>query len=448
MSVPTASPRIAIIGAGPAGLCLAAILQRNGIACEIFEGEDSTVARDQGGTLDLHPGSGQAALEAAGLLDDFHKHARPEGEATKLVLANGEILWDDNIATMSQASLERGRPEIDRTVLRELLLSAVSPGSIHWSAKIARVVSNQPSAGTATLELSTGGSAGPYDLIVGADGAWSRARSVLTDVKPTYSGITAVELWAHNTADHHPWLHAYAGAGSMYMFDDGRAIISQRQGSGDVRVYAAVRVPEGWKEESGIDWNSKSARDMLIDNQFPDVAEDLKRLIREANDKMVVRSLYQLPVDHEWTAHPQVTVLGDAAHLMTPFAGVGVNMALADAKDLADEVLKACGTGVAGETQKNDAAPTPVPASAPSGTTAATTSATTSPAPRVVQAIAAYEAKMYPRAHGAAKKTAHGLLMHFSKDGGPERAEKLKRHAKMREEMAKSGKGGKVEGLQ
>lgn len=64
-------PRIAIIGAGPRGLTLARILQRNGIQCTVFELDQDRYAQDQGGIVDLHPESGQLALHEASLFEDF-----------------------------------------------------------------------------------------------------------------------------------------------------------------------------------------------------------------------------------------------------------------------------------------------------------------------------------------------------------------------------------------
>lgn len=75
--------KIAIVGAGPAGCVLARLLQQSkeGVSVTIFEGEGDIDFRSQGGTLDLHEKTGQAALKAAGLYDEWLKYARFDGEA-------------------------------------------------------------------------------------------------------------------------------------------------------------------------------------------------------------------------------------------------------------------------------------------------------------------------------------------------------------------------------
>ena len=109
--------RIAIIGGGPGGLTLARILQTHGIRATIFEQESSANARSQGGSLDLHPESGLKALRTAGLFDEFMKHARYEGQQTRVIDKHGVVHLDEEGPMgppEEEGENDQGRPEIDR----------------------------------------------------------------------------------------------------------------------------------------------------------------------------------------------------------------------------------------------------------------------------------------------------------------------------------------------
>ncbi|KAG4219825.1 hypothetical protein PC116_g31696, partial [Phytophthora cactorum] len=230
-------PNIAIIGAGPVGLMLAAILHHNGIKSKIFERETSATVRAQGGTLDIHAETGQRALAAAGLLPAFRKISRPEGEATRVVKKDGTVLLDENEQPQQlqpdQNSGEeeeegRGRPEVDRRDLKDLLIAALPEDIIRWGKGISSV---KPVPGTQQWKLEFIGSessvedseSGPYDLVLGADGAWSRVRPLLTDVRPLYSGVTALDVWISPAQlAVRPDVAAFIGQGSCMMMSEDR----------------------------------------------------------------------------------------------------------------------------------------------------------------------------------------------------------------------------------
>ncbi len=356
------TPRIAVIGAGPGGLTLARVLQTRNIPTVVFERESNPNERPQGGTLDLHPETGQLAVHLAGLDEQFRAIARYEDQEGRLLNKEGQILLAD------APSQETGdRPEVDRTALRTMLLDSLHPGVVRWSHNLRSV--HHGKNGTYELQFEQGQTEA-FDLVVGADGAWSRVRPLLSSVTPTYTGVTFIEFGLDDVDQQHPTLAKLVGHGSMFALADNKGLIAQRNGHAHIRVYAGMRKPEGWETANGFDAkNPQEARAWLLD-QFSDWDSSLLALILESNDRFVVRPLYMLPVGHRWDFRAGVTLLGDAAHLMSPFSGEGVNLAMTDGADLA-RAISECST--------------------------------------LEDAVRNYQEKMFPRAEIAAKGADEGL---------------------------------------
>jgi 2-polyprenyl-6-methoxyphenol hydroxylase-like FAD-dependent oxidoreductase len=323
----SSTPRIAIVGAGLGGLTLARVLHTRGIAATIYERDDSATARDQGGTLDMDPECGQWALRQAGLLADFQAISRPEG---------GELRLLDKAATVHLHELapEGGeqRPEIDRSALKDLLLKSLPESTIRWGNKVSRVaasVTGQPTITLADGEVITA------DLLVGADGAWSKVRPLLSAAQPLYSGLSFVEAQLRDVEVRHPAAAALVGHGSMFALADEKGLLAQRNGGGNIRVYIAVKVPESWVTSGVINPSDAVATKKYLLDLFADWNDELRGLIADSDGPWVPRPIYALPVGHRWDPVPGITLLGDAAHLMSPFAGAGANLAMRDGAELA-----------------------------------------------------------------------------------------------------------------
>jgi 2-polyprenyl-6-methoxyphenol hydroxylase-like FAD-dependent oxidoreductase len=310
--------RIAIVGAGPAGLALGRILHVHGIESSIYERDPAPNARPQGGTLDLHPESGQYALEAAGLADQFRALARSEGEEHKIFSPSGELLVHHVPSTPGR------RPEIDRTDLRDLLAGSLPAAAIHWGSQVTAV--EEGAGGGFRLGLADGASS-DCDLLVGADGGGSLLRSRLTDAATAY--LSSYSQMSIPDVDRtQPGLARLVGNGSLWALGHNQNLTAQRESSGLVRVSAMVR--------SAGTWCPADRGEVL--QRYADWSPTLTALIEAAGEPVITREIRVTPPGMNWPSHPSLTLIGDAAHLMPP-VGEGANQALRDAADLAAEVI-------------------------------------------------------------------------------------------------------------
>lgn len=327
------SRRVAIIGAGPAGLTLARILQIHGVEATIYERETSRHARGQGGSLDLHAESGQRALREAGLETEFLQIARPESQSFRVLDKHGQVL-------SSWTAVPGGmpRPEVDRAALRDVLLNSVRPESIRWDHQITRLA---PLAdGRYGLHFKNSHVA-EADLIVGADGGRSRVRPLLSDAQPIYTGLTFIGTDIADAARRQPAIDRLVGPGRMFALGDGKGILTGRLGNGTIASYLGLQVPPDWITASGIPFDQPVRARAALLEYFSDWDPAITSLIRDGDDPLVPLQINTLPVGHRWESKPGVTLIGDAAHLMSTFAGVGVNYAMLDALELALAITQA-----------------------------------------------------------------------------------------------------------
>jgi 2-polyprenyl-6-methoxyphenol hydroxylase-like FAD-dependent oxidoreductase len=317
---------IAIVGGGPGGLTLARLLQMQGADVKVYERDLNKDVRVQGATLDLHEESGLKALEVAGLTEAFKANYRPGADKMRIVDKNAAILFDDDFNSEGAVS----RPEIDRGPLRKILLESLQPGTVVWDSHI---VSLTPTGNAWTLEFQNGTRA-VADVVIGADGANSKIRPLITPIQPFFAGLTVVEGAVYDSENTVPAMHKLLNGGKIFAMGDEKSIIVASKGDGSLVFYTGCKTEESWVASSGIDFNDKAQVRKWFEEEFAGWDAAWLELFDHAEPHFIPRPQYCMPLDQAWEPLPNLTILGDAAHLMPPYAGEGVNMAMLDALEL------------------------------------------------------------------------------------------------------------------
>jgi 2-polyprenyl-6-methoxyphenol hydroxylase-like FAD-dependent oxidoreductase len=313
---------VAIIGAGLGGLMLARVLHVHGIAATIYEADAGANARAQGGMLDIHDDNGQIALQAAGLFEEFLAIVHAGGQASRILDKGGNVLLDQPDDGTG------GRPEVPRGELRRILLDSLPTDAVRWGYKL---IATAPLGGGRHVLTFADGSTVTTDLLVGADGAWSKVRPLLSEARPAYVGLSFVETYLYDADDRHKPSAEAVGGGALFALAPGKGILAHREPNGVLHTYVALKKPEDWI--ASIDFSDPATASACVAKEFSGWAPELTALITDGETDPVPRPIYSLPAEQRWARVPGVTLLGDAAHLMTP-SGEGANLAMFDGAEL------------------------------------------------------------------------------------------------------------------
>ncbi|KAL7944067.1 FAD/NAD(P)-binding domain-containing protein [Trichoderma barbatum] len=309
-------PAIAIIGGGPSGLAFARLLEVNKIDYVVYERDASSTVEGQGGSLDIHGKTGQIVLKEAGLFDEFKKYAR--WDATKT------LVQDKNGTTHLVFGEEQDAPEIDRASLRKILLESIPPSKIQWNHAVGSV--EKLDSGETVINFKNGSS--------------------LTSAKPQYSGKHYLEAKISNSNPFHPTIAEKVGSGNLIAMGEAKQVSAQAQGDGSYRIYLGLTVAEDFATNGPVEISKadgETARSHFITNAdfFGTWGSPLKDIIVNSEGAFRPWPLYHLPSDAlSWISVPGITVIGDAAHVSTPFVGEGVNCSMYDSLVLASQIVE------------------------------------------------------------------------------------------------------------
>ncbi|MFD0571593.1 FAD-dependent monooxygenase [Kitasatospora gansuensis] len=311
------------------------------MSVSVFERDPEHGARPHRGSVQLRADLGQAALAAARLTGRFRAACRPAGRELRVFDPyTAALLHHDPPPTDPQPAEEWSADRdavIDRGRLRALLLESLDVRTVSWRHFVVDLT--ERSGGRWRLHFGDGRRE-DYDLVVGADGAWSRVRALLCRATPGYTGVMSVEAGYDTVDTRHVDLAWLVGAGTLVARDTDRVLLAQRDGAGSVGLHAVFRAPESWWISCGLAARNQAVLRSRLLEVFDGWDERLLYALRKSDGGLVVRPVYALPGPPAWRHVSGVTLVGEAAHPIQPFDR-GADLALRDGADLARAVLAA-----------------------------------------------------------------------------------------------------------
>lgn len=319
--------KIAIIGGGPVGLTTARILQINGADVTVYERDINAQARTSGGTLDIHSDSGQKAIQKADLMDVFYKYARPTGE--KMADMHGNITSDE----MPDETNAYSRPEIDRNDLRKIMLENLKENTVVWNSHLTDIKKIEDQY---HLEFKNDFKT-IADFVIVANGGRSNARKFVTDKEPQLSGTYIIQGEIENPDIDYPEFKPKYGDGNVMAMGEQKMFYTHTLRDGSVHFGVSFKADEDWVLNNDLDFENDATIRTFLNETFINWSEDYKTFFNTSTDFSGL-PLRLFSLEEPWKKHSNITLVGDAAHLMPPFAGEGVNIGLMDAYQLTENL--------------------------------------------------------------------------------------------------------------
>jgi salicylate hydroxylase len=323
---PSRRPDCLIAGAGIGGLCAALALARAGHRVILCDREK--VLEEAGAGLQLSPNATRH-LRRLGLLDDLVGIAvRPHRIEIRRA-ADGAVLTTAKLGETAERRFGAPFLVVHRGDLQRALLARLRQQAGIELRLDHALVDIRPAQLRITGLFETDGAEPARieaDLLIGADGLWSRARALAGLPAPSnYSGLAAwrtlipreqAPLFARES-DVHLWLGA-----------DAHLVHYAVRGGHEINVVAIIR--DDWREEG---WSAPGNGEILA-SRFARWDAKARALI-DAAEGWKRWALIDRAPESRWSRE-RFTLLGDAAHPMLPFLAQGASQSIEDGFALAD----------------------------------------------------------------------------------------------------------------